>query len=956
MVLTNRLFIQVLFLLSILVIVAEVWGATSRRQESINKPLKKRIRSSETRTTNKETSTSSKTESNEYEFCRNYNRIKKNVQDSALSEDFIVGKRSALTELLDVRDRPYGNYNKKGFSFTFDSYDKVEYGRAVEACLYRKLQLLAKDKIDDSYFYTRPLEFEPREYLWTSAAPCSKSDPLNKTTNSCSSVTWCPNNVETRLDYTLNLGKFTPPYCLIYRNSTNQLELLDCSIKAFFTCESACSRAVISSQNNCQKDESLFEVIGRKAYLKKEHEIRGTWEKTQFGFFYYLGEKFVNWRENWMTCCSLGLKPIALTDSLLDHFNRSNILQGVAFWSALTRAGCPLHFENFLHNASESLNNVTIFGIRQGGSCVAVSIKETGDKEVKSATAVKTNVCASKLLLGCQGTEQTFDIRDYSSNCDLPVCTGLPDCVMKDEIFLKQPFRVLLAPWRFGNLHSCCDNSILELHEEYGTWDEAYKRCCSLGMDLLSVHNPAKQDCLGNPYKNSNPNEKGYLPFRTKAWTAGRDIDSCRGQLRWCTGYLNDYLKKDLKWKQGHDPRFANNSCVYINLGDPDFPSLALADCSEKKQIICEAPMGVGFKSQMHYHPCRRNYKVKESEAEKIWNTGDFSRTSYAAKNMIQCLAEHIGLVYNSTEINQHVYIKMLSRMLHPLDVELMKKVNEHQMFKVQENKVTLPSSFEANYGKRKIKIFEGDMLEDGADEFSLAHFDFVTEMMNKLYECREIKKSNEDTFMFDFLVCLLQSKAVDRFWRFYDFNFEQSSVIPADHDLNSPCMTFDYFLKNDTISCIPPNDLLLLTESGPFITLKPINLKMFNTSSFTACLERNGSLPYAETKEVFEMIYNYIRSVAPKLTIIWDQGFFDKLNGKFMWCRSDIDPLQPGATIPIPVTVNATTKQDFVMLVSLPGAKPNLHAVPATDELMYQTNVFCRFQDFVVNKCLTNV
>ncbi|XP_065334759.1 uncharacterized protein LOC135936017 [Cloeon dipterum] len=904
MVLPKRLFIQVLFLLSILVIVAEVWGVTSRRQESINKTLKKRTRNSETITTVKETSPSSKTES-PYEFCRNYNRIKKNVQDSALSEDFIVGKRSALTELLDVRDRPYGKYKKKGFSFTFDSIDQVEYGRAVEACLYRKLQLLAIDKIDDSYFYTRPLEYETIDFLWTSAAPCSESDPLNKATNSCSSVTWCPNNGETRLNYTLNLGKFTRPYCMIYRNSTKQLELLDCSIKAYFSCESACSRAVIPLQNECKKDESLFEVIGGKSYLKKEHEIRGTWEKTKFGFYYFLGEKMVNWKENWITCCRLGLKPIALTKSLLDHFNRSNIpVQGVAFWSALTRAGCPLHFENFLHNASEwleSFKNVTIFGIRQGGSCVAVSIKETGGKEVKSGVAVKTNVCASKLLLGCQGTEQTFDITDYSSNCDLPVCTGLPDCVIEDEIFLKQPFRALL--------------------------------------------------------ENSNPNEKGELPFRTEAWTAGRDIDSCRGQLRWCTGYLNDYLKNDLNWKKDHDPILANNSCVYLDFGDPVEPSLALADCSEKKQIICEAPMGIGFKSQMHYHHCRKNYKVKEIDAEKIWNTGDLSRTSYAAKNMIQCLAEHIGLVYNSTQINLHVYLKMMARMLHPLDVELMKNVNEHQMFKVKENKVMLPSSFEANYGKKKIKVFEGDMIEDGADEFSLAHFDFVTEMMNKLQECRGIKKSNEETFAFDFLVCLLQSKAVDHFWRFYDFNFEQSSVIPANHDLNPPCMAFDEFLKHNNSSlCIPPNGLLLLTESGPFITLKPLNIKMFKTSSFTACLEKRGSLPYAQTKQEFELIYNYIRSVAPNLTIIWDQGFYDKLNDKFMWCRSDLGPSHPGAKIPIPVAVNVTTKEDFVMLVSLPGAKPNLHAVPVSEQLKYETNVFCRFQDFVVKQCSTKV
>ncbi|XP_065336116.1 uncharacterized protein LOC135937005 [Cloeon dipterum] len=467
-------------------------------------------------------------------------------------------------------------------------------------------------------------------------------------------------------------------------------------------------------------------------------------------------------------------------------------------------------------------------------------------------------------------------------------------------------------------------------------------------MDLLSVHNPAKQYCLGNPYKNSNPNEKGYLPFRSEAWTAGRDIESCRGQLRWCTGYLNDYLKSDLTWKKGHDPRFANNSCVYVDFGDPVEPSLALADCSEKKQIICEAPMGVGFKSQMHYHPCRRNFKVKESEAEKIWNTGDLSRISYAIKKMIQCLAEHIGLVYNSTKINLHVYMKMVSRMLDSLEKAILNKTMSY--------KTSLPSSIRARYGEKKSKIFEDDLIAAGADLLLSSHFDFATEMMNKLDECRAIKNKNEETFAFDFLACLLQSKVLDRFWKFYDFNLEQSSVIPVDHDLNSPCMTFDNFLIYNPSLCIPADGLLPLTEYGPFITLKPINIKMLKTSSFTACLERNGSLPYAETKQDFETIYNYIRRVNPTLTIIWDQGFYDKLNDKFMWCRShDFIPFGPEANIPIPVAVNATIKEDFVMLVSLPGATPNLHAVPATEQLKYQTSVFCRFQDYVTNECSTN-
>ncbi|XP_065334733.1 uncharacterized protein LOC135935998 [Cloeon dipterum] len=262
MVVVKRLLFRVLLLLSLLVIVAEVWGATTRRKKSTTTTPKKRIRKSTTRTTVKSTTTSPKTESPIYQFCRNYNRIKKKVHDTAQSEDFIIGTRDFITEIFDDRDRQHGSFYQRGrkqLKFHFESFYKVEYDRAVEACLYRKLHLLAldtADEIDDFYFYWRGeiVGYEDREFLWTSAAPCSKSDPLNKATNSCSSVTWCPNNVETRLNYTLNLSNFTRPYCIIFRTTGKKFEPMDCSFKSIFSCESACSRPILPPKNECQKD------------------------------------------------------------------------------------------------------------------------------------------------------------------------------------------------------------------------------------------------------------------------------------------------------------------------------------------------------------------------------------------------------------------------------------------------------------------------------------------------------------------------------------------------------------------------------------------------------------------------------------------------------------------------------------------------------------------------------
>ncbi|CAB3382162.1 Hypothetical predicted protein [Cloeon dipterum] len=161
----------------------------------------------------------------------------------------ILVATDSVTELLDPRDRPFGSFNKKGFRLYFDSIEKVMFKKAVESCLYRKLELLAIDTVEEvnlPYFSPNfregdSLHFNDSdadmEYLWTSAVPCSQSDPLNKATNSCSSVTWCTNNLESKLNYTLNLGRISPPYCLVFKRSSQQLVPVECSFKALFLCE-----------------------------------------------------------------------------------------------------------------------------------------------------------------------------------------------------------------------------------------------------------------------------------------------------------------------------------------------------------------------------------------------------------------------------------------------------------------------------------------------------------------------------------------------------------------------------------------------------------------------------------------------------------------------------------------------------------------------------------------------
>ncbi|CAB3360403.1 Hypothetical predicted protein [Cloeon dipterum] len=936
---------NILFVLLAVLIVSDVLSARTRKLRSTTKAATKRQR----KTTTKKVTTSVTTQSPNH-FCRFFNIIQKNFLDLMLPDDFISGKRDVLTEFIDHRGLPFGSYVNRELRIYFESFDTVGFQTAVTTCLYRKLQLLSIDTPKEKNRYsngldemTKVLHFDKTDldFIWTSAVPCSKSDPLDRATNSCSSVTWCSNNVETRLNYTINLAQASPPYCMAYQFSKQQLVLVNCSFETIFLCEPSCSEPKCPPKSLCKRDDSWFEVVDGKNYLKKDLKIRGKWEQSPYGVSYFLGEKLVTWQENWMTCCSLGLKPIVVTTALKFFDESSSSMQGIVYWTALTRAGCPFHFKNCFHNY-ESISNLSINGMQEGGSCVAVSTRDPLTKaKMKVSLALKSMVCSSKLLLGCEGQEQTFEFRkDIPIDCDLPECRGIPECVPDESNFIKQPRRVMLAAGRFGNWFSACDHRFLELKKEYGTWDEAYKRCCSLGMDLLSIHNSNKQFCLNNPNAYSSK-DKVKLPFVGQYWTSGRDLEACRGRLRWCTSYLNDYLKKDLVWKAQEIPGSANNSCVFVDFNNADFPSLGLADCSEKKQFFCEGPSVVGPKSKVHATFCRKSFKVKEKEAMQIWNNGDISRAGYSAKEMVQCLAEYIGLVYDSTKLNERVYIKMMSRMFFPLDEMAMMQETMMKMTMMNSIQTNMVGSYAVELTPvqsadetKKMKHTLSALALEESDRFYASHFQLAAELISKLYDCRHImSKTNEATFAFDFLQCILQSEGAERFWTAYNFDLEEFSVIPSEKEVSSPCFLFESLLVNTTF-CTPSREFFVQpVPNGPFITSVPIGVKKMKTSSFTTCLEKLGSLPYAKTKEEFNSFYNYFRSVAPNLTIIWDQGFATS-DGGFKWCRSDFNPLSSNARISVPVPVVATTTKNPLMLISYPGPIPNLHAVPVTEEL----------------------
>jgi len=84
---------------------------------------------------------------------------------------------------------------------------------------------------------------------------------------------------------------------------------------------------------------------------------------------------------------------------------------------------------------------------------------------------------------------------------------------------------------------------------------------------------------------------------------------------------------------------------------------------------------------------------------------------------------------------------------------------------------------------------------------------------------------------------------------------------------------------------------------------------------------------------------------------IFWSEG--NSVNGSVYWCCR-FCPENENREILVPVPIEGDTTYPF-LLVSLPGNKPNLHAVPLNTNLSTNT-IFCRYQNIDVFKDFCNV
>lgn len=155
-----------------------------------------------------------------------------------------------------------------------------------------------------------------------------------------------------------------------------------------------------------------------------------------------------------------------------------------------------------------------------------------------------------------------------------------------------------------------CINSYIEFK---ATWLEAREKCCSIGMTLATVQTMGKHNCMAKTALSKNMKTLNISTFKIKYyffchkhpdfaslgivsdyWVYGTDTGSA-GNFHWCSNVL-EFQPKETKWAAGEPA--SKLSCVYLKNKGGNQSALATADCSTKKNYICDVrKLGTAGKS-----------------------------------------------------------------------------------------------------------------------------------------------------------------------------------------------------------------------------------------------------------------------------------------------------------------------------------------------------------------------
>ncbi|CAB3375346.1 Hypothetical predicted protein [Cloeon dipterum] len=915
--------------------------------------------------------------------CSLHAETKRKFDDFANPEDYISMADKYFSAFSKDRVKHISDRVYKCGHLYYVGVSKISFDDAVTVCAQRRMwlasisggerqrQCLVEPKSKTALLSFSWLASDKTSLMWTSGMA------EGKPTCRKAAYSWCalPNGLISAEDFGLP-EEVSSDRCLAFERETGLLIRQPCDAKLGFYCEHQCINPICPQASVCAKDASLF---GADDKLKQGMSL-GNWLQMSLkdgNISYLFSHKRTSFVQNMEFCCQLGMKPIVVTDALLNRLRFKSSFGAYSsaksafdlapfYWTAGSRQGCSGHYRFCFHESIGPWDSKEKFwsdlNTAAPGSCLILQQL----KNKVQPMHVSQITCTSRLInAACESRNQNVEqlISPQSQNQVQELgCSPQPMC---ETIFCNPDMRMLT---KFSS--SPKDSYILARPKTVGawkkscgvyhlipsvklSWSNAGSFCCGIGMRLVSIYSFEKQICLRDVLSQSDP--------QMRFWTSGTDRP-CPGVFRWCSGIFSDFLKPNLQWRKNR----GSASCVALQNDAVEGAVLGTENCNTEFNFICESrpfpDSGDEFSALVNECQAVNRLSPRESKLLKLEEIDSFT---YKMKCHMQCVAELSGMVFRGEEL----ILDNVAKYLQGSDFDRMTQINI--------------SSIDLK-GNDTIEKFGGPLyLLRMLASMSKMEFDrnyiptVKRELMERIEKC-SLKVSTgqkECIFVFEFVRCVtngldmlteawnnrktVQKSGSADWTNAFTFPSNVSQKLMDGLLLFTPVLS-DQYLSTNCISLIqeqPPTtfsacldlngylDYLANFSGGALYRSGALRLRGKNSQGH--CVAVNGSTVFATSEEEFQWLFNLLLN-GSKEYLLWDEAFVDP-DGVLRWCS------HPEHRVPVRLDSGSELVGQLPFyLVSKPGDKANLHAV-SLDTGIQLTKPICYFDQSFIDTCLSN-
>ncbi|CAB3380488.1 Hypothetical predicted protein [Cloeon dipterum] len=734
--------------------------------------------------------------------CSIYDSRLRNFLSSAMSDDFIsVLSQSPYAVFLTDGSELGDVFFKCGRIF-FTSFNKAKFGDAALACAKRKMQLVAIEEGANNLQCLAPgiddmaLDTEKYFFIWTSAM-AEGSNCRNAAYSWCAGSRAGINSTHVGLPSAVSRKE----RCVALSRMSKTLVRLNCATPTYYFCEYKCKSVTCLPSQACKLNATRFENNDVNGLLRRRpmNGFWAEWKRREDDFTvsyttYIFGTKRMTWADSMKMCCSLGMMPIRVTDEFLFALNNvgndsdkitifytpANPLKAnttedrsyisTSFWTAATRQGCAGQYRFCRYDDLGPWDSQgkfwSMLNPRDTGSCLAIDRQYTiegapfGVRQVQCSSSSGNFACQKEGRIDSivNGEKETKEERT-NNTCQQPVCPFLQYCTFDAQYTatFENQEQILLKPYLLGEWKTACGVRYLIAKKEM-FWDSALEYCCSLGMRLLTLQSVEKLACLDGVLSDNG----------STYWTSGTNGGCSNKRFRWCSPEIKDFIKPSFNLDENMvnfnpamnlsllPPFMVSRLCVAAKKSATLGSILGAYVCMMPNKVICEGRVQAESHLQEVFNECKATHRVSQRDLERF-NTVPLDSFSFRMKCLSTCVAELLGLIYDSGQFWEDVAERSISRVKEARALEDFGSV-------MKQYPVSMFKKAADNLDALKMMLTEQSKQETWKATL------FVNNALDRFWECtdivKEIKIQDECSFVHNFMKCYTnETTALEKFW-----------------------------------------------------------------------------------------------------------------------------------------------------------------------------------------------